>query len=208
MTDTPRHPLAWPDGWKRTPRAERQRASFGTVERRAGVYAGKSRISVADAVGRLADELRALGAEREVLSTNLRPRLDGRLEGAEPGEPGAAVYFVLHGRRLCLAADRWDRVADNITALAWHIRALRAIERYGVGTTDQAFAGYLALAPDPEREWWLVLDLPPAASLVEVEEAFRRLAKTAHPDAGGSHDRMARLTAARTAARKALGAPA
>lgn len=208
-----RYPLAWPTGWKRTGSVLRRRAQFGkvvSVIAAGGTYGGKKPLTVNDAIARLARELRLLGADREVLSTNLQPRLDGglRLDRGEPVDPGAAVYFRLHGQPRCLACDRWDRLADNVAALAHHVEALRAIERYGVGTTDQAFAGYAALESSPD-EWWLVFELDrAAATLVDVEEAFRRLAKTAHPDAGGSHDRMTRLTAARTAARRALGAPA
>ncbi len=205
-----RYPLAWPAGWRRTPTLQRKRAQFGKVQRQAGAYAGKASLSVADAVVRLATELRRLGADDEILSTNLRPRLDGLLRadrGGEPADPGAAIYFRLKGQPRCLACDRWDRVADNVAAVALHVEALRAIERYGVGTTEQAFGGYAALAPTA-AEWWLVLEVPRSATLTEIEEAFRRLAKAQHPDIGGSHDGRARLTEARTAARRALGAPA
>jgi hypothetical protein len=34
-------------------------------------------------------------------------------------------------------------VADNIAAIAAHIDAIRRQDRYGVGTLDQAFAGYV-----------------------------------------------------------------
>lgn len=46
-----------------------------------------------------------------------------------------------------------------------------------------------------------VLDLPPEGSLnpAEINAAFRRLAKQAHPDAGGSSEHYRRITAARDA---------
>ena len=46
-----------------------------------------------------------------------------------------------------------------------------------------------------------LLDLPPEGELTaaEINSAFRRLAKSAHPDAGGSHDDYCRLTEARDA---------
>lgn len=43
------------------------------------------------------------------------------------------------------------------------------------------------------------------ATLEEAKKAYRRLAQLCHPDAGGTHDAMARLNAARDAARTALG---
>jgi curved DNA-binding protein CbpA len=70
---------------------------------------------------------------------------------------------------------------------------------------EQAFAGYAALPAAPL--WFEILHIAPTATLDQVEDAFRTLAKTSHPDTpGGSHDAMSRLTAARAAARKALDA--
>jgi hypothetical protein len=199
-----RYPLSWPSGWRRTPAPQRRHARF-TTGGGAGIGRGRP-LTVMDGIRRLTDELGRLGATHELLSTNVPTRLDGlpRSDQAQPTDPGVAVYFRLKGQPRALACDRWDRVADNIAAIAAHIEAIRAVDRYGVGTLDQAFAGYAAL-PATTEDWWLVLEIPKTATLVDVEEAFRRLAKTAHPDAGGSHEAMARLTAARTAARRALG---
>lgn len=74
-------------------------------------------------------------------------------------------------------------------------------DRYGVGTLQQAFAGYAALPPSPDHDWRVVLELPPGRVTVEqVETNFRKLARTAHPDVGGSVDAMSRINAARDAA--------
>ncbi len=220
MTDreVQRYPLAWPVAWKRTPARDRRRAEFrksvnavdpatGTVVRTPGGRAMSERaLTLRDALERLERELRLLDAAGEILSSNMRVGLNGvpRAGQAEPDDPGAAVYFQLEGADKCLACDRWDRVADNVAAIAQHIDALRRIDRYGVGTRDQAFAGYAALPPAPAVEWWIVLGVNPSATRDDVDEAFRRQAKDAHPDAGGAHDRMARLTEARAAAYKAL----
>jgi DnaJ-domain-containing protein 1 len=105
------------------------------------------------------------------------------------------------GKPRCLACDRWLRVADNIAAIAAHIYAIRAVDRYGVGTMEQAFAGYAAL-PASSEEWWLVLGVGRDASEDEVDTAYRRLAREHHPDVGGDTNHMARLNAARDAARR------
>ncbi len=201
MSDTAqRYPLSWPIGWRRT--AYRRRAQFG----RHGEF-GKQALSVADALGRLVGELGRLGATDHVLSTNVPVRLDGlplSQRVSPPKDPGAALYFRLKGKARCLACDKWDRVPDNITAIAFHIRALRAVDRYGVGTMEQAFGGYTAL-PAAATEWWTILGVSPNATLEEAEAAFRELARQQHLDQrGGSHDGMARLTEARQAAREAL----
>lgn len=206
-----RHPLSWPSNWKRTPNDQRKRANFSTSStRRVTLDDGrvmdrhdKQPLTVAGALQRLSGELSRLGATHEVLSTNVQTRLDGlpRSGQAEPIDPGAAVYFKLKGKDRCLACDKWTRVADNIAALAQHIDALRRIERYGVGTMEQAFAGYAALPPDASSDWWIVLGVRSDASQDEIDRAFRDKSKTAHPDQGGRHEDMARLSAARAAAK-------
>ena len=107
-----------------------------------------------------------------------------------------------------LACDTWTRLADNLAAVAAHVNALRAIERYGVGTVDQAFAGYDAL-PAKGATLRTTLGFAPdqTVTLDDVDAAFRSRAREAHPDAEkGSHDAMASLTAARIEAREELGA--
>jgi hypothetical protein len=197
-----RFPLSWPDGWPRTPSHQRRRAAFGTKQR--NDY--KRQLTVATAMGRLIGQLARLGAKSELLSTNLDIRLDGlpRSGQAEPEDRGAAVWFWLKKKPLCLACDKWDRVADNIGAIAHHIDALRRIDRYGVGSIEQAFAGYVALPPKA-TEWWVILGVRPDASLDEVNARFRELARANHPDAGGNVAEFQRLTEARRAAAEVLG---
>lgn len=214
MVTPQRYPLTWPAGWRRTPAAARRRAAFNRRTTTSVVIEGQSQdrtarraLTVADAIGRLAGELRRLDAGREILSTNVALRLDGqpRSDRQTPDDPGAAVYFRLDGRDQALACDRWDRTADNVAAIAEHIAALRAIDRYGVGTLEQAFRGYTALPPKADVDWWIPLELPATATLDQVEAQYRELAKRHHPDAGGHADDMARLTAARDRARVVLG---
>jgi hypothetical protein len=54
---------------------------------------------------------------------------------------------------------------------------------------------------DDDKEHRTVLDLPMQGSLKpsEIKTAFRRLAKTAHPDAGGSDEHYRRIAEARDA---------
>lgn len=205
MTEQTRYPLSWPTGWKRTPSAERQRASFGKSRRDQvadKMVVTTQRINVPDAIVRLSAELQRLGATSELLSTNLQTRLDGYPRGgqSEPFDTGVACYFKLNGKPQVLACDRWNRVADNIAAIAQHIDALRRIERYGVGTMEQAFAGYAALPASP-TDWWLVLEVGADATDDDIDAAYRRLARAQHPDVGGSHDAMARLNTARDIAK-------
>jgi len=213
-----RYPLTWPATWPRTHAANRQRATFSksisetTTQRDElgrDVRQVKRRsldLSTADAATRLEDQIARLGGTEAILSTNQRLRMDGRPKQneGEPSDVGAAVYFRLKGKPRCLACDKWDRVADNVAALAAHIDALRRIDRYGVGTMDQAFAGYTAL-PAASTDWRAVFDLNGNhVTFDEVDARHRTLAMIHHPDRGGDPAMMARINAARDAARKEL----
>jgi hypothetical protein len=182
------YPLSWPAGWKRA--HWRKSAPF----RSGGVD-----MTIATARKRLADQLDLLRADNVILSTNVELRADGqpRSDRRTPDDPGVAVYFNLKGRKTVLACDKWDTVADNIAALAKHIDAMRGMDRWGVGTLEQAFTGYAALpAPDP---WWEILGLSgPTRSAETIRKAWATASRDAHPDRpGGSHDKQARVNAAR-----------
>jgi hypothetical protein len=152
--------------------------------------------------------MRRLGATSYVLSTNVELRNDGypRSGQKEPTDPGAAVYFRLKNRDQVLACDAFTTVADNIGAIARHIEALRTMDRYGVGTVEQAFAGYVALPSRVEDavDWRAVLRITGDAPLAIAEAQYRVLMRTAHPDVGGSTEAAARLNAAIKKAREVL----
>lgn len=213
MSDKTRYPLSWPTGWARTKSHQRERATFrssrlSTFTNQLGQHVttrNAKALTVSDAIKRLSGELSRLGATDEILSTNVETRLDGlpRSNQPEPSDPGAAVYFKLKGKPRCLACDKWNRVADNIAAIAQHIDALRRIDRYGVGTMEQAFAGYAALPPSAD-DWRTVFGLSQSATMADVEAKFRTLAIQHHPDRGGDPAVMSKLNAARDAAKKDL----
>jgi len=209
-----RYPLAWPTGWKRTAAHQRQSPRFQTKEtvyvNGGGSYKASKALSFSQACDRLEAEVSRLGAQRPIISSNVELGMRGA-PLASSGErkhddPGVALYFTLKGQARCLACDAYVTVAGNIAAIAAHIDALRRIDRYGVGTLDQAFAGYAPRLQAAATEWTIVLGVPRSASRAAIEDAFTRLAKTAHPDTGGSHDAMARLSEAKTAAFREVSA--
>lgn len=205
------YPLSWPPGWKRTEAVSRQRSQFRKASRREGErwVPPRSR-TVREALDELFLELERLGVRDwdVVVSSNLQvARTTGlpRSGQAEPKDPGVAVYFDLDGRSCVLACDRWDKVADNVYAIAKHIGALRGQDRWGVGSVEQAFAGYTALPETTSGEsCWDVLGVDRSASRADVERAYRVRAMTEHPDQGGTDERMARLNQARSAALRNL----
>lgn len=212
MSEKQAYPLTWPDGWRRTAPSDRKIAQFGT---RRGVpeYRTKRQVTVAEAVDRVRAELFRMGIEAIIISTNVEVRQDGLpySNRREPRDPGAAVYWrAASGREQCMAIDRYDRVADNLAAIAATIEALRAIERHGgAEILDRAFRGFAALpeATAMHPAWRVVFGfaLNAAVTLEEMESKFRELARQHHPDAGGEEDQMRALIQARSQARAELG---
>lgn len=223
MTDATRYPLSWPFGWKRTPARERQPTTFTETKPGAPTLPlnappgtpptpSKRTVPVTFVTARLRlwNQLAHMGVmyDDSILSTNVQlnsfghPRADRKM----PDDPGVAVYFQLHGKDRVLACDRWDSVAGNMAALANHIDAIRRVDRYGVGTLDQAFAGYDALPPPGASNrppWRKVFGIPDDMPVTPsaVSETYKELAKQFHPDLqGGSHEAMAMLNEARDAA--------
>lgn len=185
-------PLSWPAGWRRLERWQRERARFSRFDQR---------LSVLDGITRVLGELARMGIDRDdvVISTNVPTRLDGlpKSNTAEPADPGVAVYWRSGKGSRCMAIDRYDRVADNLAAIAATLDAMRAIERHGgAAILDRAFAGFAAL-PAPEQPWQVLGLQTSRPTREQVEDAFRRLAMKHHPDRGGDPAEMARINAAR-----------
>ena len=184
------YPLTWPQGWPRKKSYQRSRAKFSTSGRVLSVMGGIQRVLL---------ELERLGVKRDdlVISTDIPTRLDGLPRSDRTVvDPGVAVYWRKGKDTRCMAIDRYDRVADNLAAIAATLEAMRAIERHGgAEILDRAFTGFVAL-PAPEQ-WWQVLGVAENATRGEIDAAYRRLAALHHPDRGGDSAQMARINTAR-----------
>jgi len=101
----------------------------------------------------LCGEMERLGTKSWLMSCNRARRRDGQpySDRSQPADTGVAVYFDLKGRQVSLACDKWNRVEDNVWAIAKHVEALRGQERWGVGSIEQAFRGYMAKKHHPDR---------------------------------------------------------
>lgn len=182
-------PLYWPEGRSRTPIWKRQRSRFNT--------------GFGASVNLVIGELRRLGATHSVVSTNVALRRDGLpLAAAKRVEDtAAAVYFMYKGKQVCFACDRWDKVEDNIYAVAKTIDAMRGIHRWGTGDMlDAAFTGFVALPPP--SNWRELLGDPKTVEDAEIK--YRFLARHTHPDAGGTQEKMSELNTAIAAARNEM----
>jgi hypothetical protein len=195
------YPLAWPDGWKRTPSHERKSAQFGKTETRYRndntAYTDKRQLSISDGAARALGELDRMGVPNDdvVISTNARPRLDGLPRSDEnPKDPGAAVYWRDGLFPRVIAIDRYDRLADNLGAIAATLEAMRAIERHGgAKILERAFTGFTALpAPDQVtgRGWREVLGIEEGVEATQelITQRYRLLRSANHPERGGSND--------------------
>ncbi len=191
-------PLSWPSGTPRTSRFSTRRAPF----RPTTLYHEAQRVL---------EELRLLGVRSAdvVISSNYRVRPDGIPYSKQPrvDDVGVAVWFKLKGERRVLACDKWDRAEHNLRAVALHVHAIRGQQRWGVGTIEQAFAGFVAL---PQQAggvpWWEYFGLEPDASVEEIRHAYRTSAKYDHPDAGGARERWDELQVMLRAALDAVAA--
>ena len=185
-------PLRWPAGWPRHS-GEPKPSQFQT--------------SFDGALKRLRDEIRLLGADPNslIISSNVPLTSQGNpFAGggrSRIGDAGVAIFFDLGGKPTVMARDAHDTVHANLMALAHSVGHMRGLARHGGDHMMRtAFSGFAALpAPGPPKTpWHEILHLLPSCRNPDlIEAAYRTLAKSAHPDAGGSADEMAKLSQAR-----------
>lgn len=178
------YPLQWPMGWPRTETPTRAR--FGTRDARGW---GVNKRSVANARDILLEEMRRIGVDSTysvVISTNMPTRKDGLpySNAKEPDDSGVAVYFTIDGDIKVIPRDLYDRVADNIYAIALVIQAMRLIERHGGETMlKAAMVGMRALPESGSgAKWWEVLGMQPGDPPEEIKRSYRHLSALHHPD--------------------------
>lgn len=194
------YPLAWPAGWPRA--RSRRRAAFKDYGSRVSFYTAEERVRYELERLAVADQ-RAI--DTVIISTN-------QIRDRAPADPGAAVYFQLAAKPMrVVAIDIYDRVADNVAAIAATLDALRAIDRHGgAQILERAFTGFDAL-PAP-KQWWDILGLnletlrkmPLEARRSAINGFYRSLMIERHPDNGGSHEGAAELNQARDAGLKEI----
>jgi hypothetical protein len=132
-------------------------------------------------------EIEALHGSEVIIGVVTSPdsiRLDGRMRAdARVNHPGVEVSFGVPQRgRLVFHTDRhkgyvnsWQ---DNLRAITLGLEALRAVDRYGITSTAEQYAGFAQLttsAPNPER----------GRQLVDRHGGLRPALRATHPDHGG-----------------------
>ena len=190
------YPLYWPEGRQRTPLAYREPAKF--------------ECTMARARDDVLHEIKLMKGSDPIISTNVALRRDGLPSGNQKrvDDCGVAVYFTYNGEQVCFACDRWDKIEHNMRAIAKTIEALRGIARWGTGDMMQAaFRGFAALPDQSNGNNWRRVFGFTAFEIVMIDDVrarYRKMAAEAHPDRGGSNERMAVLNLAWQKAQEAL----
>lgn len=150
-------------------------------------------------------ELDMLGAPRavvqlEVPEGGIYVAGDGLKANVRPEHPGVVLSFEsVHGP-LQYGTDRFEGWHDNLRAIALGLEALRRVDRYGLGSHGEQYAGWKAIDAAPGSvddaaafiagllDGWTagdLLDWPGKPHRESVANAYRLAAKLVHPDAGG-----------------------
>jgi hypothetical protein len=176
--------LTWPDGRPRA--AQRVKSPFKNRE-------------AASETRAIEIELERWGIRRFIVSRN-HQRIFA-------GDPAAATWWTdRKGELRVLACDRYVKLADNLHAIRLTLEALRAVERWGAYTAEQAAEGARPLAlPPPEVaravDWRSVLGYVSALAndkqLVLCEHAYRALSREANGDEARQLDLNLAIEAAR-----------
>lgn len=173
--------LDWPEGFDRTPAADRRR------------YPGHFEVSRSRAFDSIVEELEkmdAVNVQVETAAPHTAKHPHRPYQDREPDDPGVVVRWERDGRGYVAPCDRWDNLRDNARAIALYLDAKRAIERYGVSTLEGEFATQALPDPDDVGEAadpppHQVLGVSPDAPEPVVKGAARSLKAEHHPDAGG-----------------------
>lgn len=193
-------PLSWPNGWPRRKKLQDSDRRFnGPTYQWHRIYRG------------LVEELKRIGAEHIVVSTNQMLRNDGipYAQVRKIDDPGVAVYFKRRGKPLVMAQDRFNTIMGNMRSLTMAVEGLRQMERHGGAVMlERAFDGFAALPP-PE-DCWSTLGLAHIPreniSRATVMKAFRERAMAGHSDTGSGGIDMSRLVKARDEALERVAA--
>lgn len=145
-------------------------------------------------------------SRREIVTQLTRWNHDNRYSAAiigkydfpvpeEVGSSTATVRFELRGQAITVACSSQSTYQQNLRCVVFAIESMRMNEKRGIA--DTLAKAYLQLAPPPQhRDPYEVMGLRPDADMEAVEVIYKTLAKTRHPDAGGSDAAMKELNEA------------
>lgn len=165
----------------------------------------------------LLTELRQLKAKDIVIEAGFRDsdiRLDGwpRANAPQPKDPGIRIAFESKHGPMVYQCDRYDGWQENVRAIALGLKALRAVDRYGITGNAEQYTGFRAIeAPRTFTGFATVDDALSflrqkselsSANDVALKTLVRIVARKCHPDHGGTNDAWTRFDEATRLLRK------
>lgn len=129
-------------------------------------------------------ELEKLGASSIVIGCGLREqdiRNDGwpRTGARVPEHPGVEVSFDSPHGRLVYATDVCEFWEHNVRAIGLGLEALRAVDRHGITSSGEQYAGFKSLPAAGQGT------VRRGEELVREHGSVREALKATHPDHGG-----------------------
>lgn len=140
-------------------------------------------------------EARQIGARRVVVELALREadlRLDGKpYANAKTDHPGVTVALDSRHGPLKYTADKFATWQENLRAIALGLEALRKVDRYGMTSRGEQYAGWKALPAGTSDE------VERGHALIREHGSLPAALKATHPDHGGNVDDFRAVQAAR-----------
>lgn len=125
-------------------------------------------------------ECRQLGARRVVVElaiTEADLRLDGQpYAGTKPRHPGVTIAFESTHGPLKYTADKFATWTENVRAIALGLEALRKVDRYGMTSRGEQYAGWKALPAGAGG------DAENGRRIIEAEGSIAAALRATHPD--------------------------
>lgn len=113
-----------------------------------------------DSLNDLEREIEAVSGSDVLIGIVVDPSQIGIAGGLKAGarttvrHPGVEVSFEVGDRRVAFHTDAYPSLPANLRAIALGLEALRAVDRYGITSTGEQYAGFAQLTaggPDPVR---------------------------------------------------------
>jgi hypothetical protein len=160
-------------------------------------------------------QLRAKYVAVEAFFTRDQIRNDGwPLSKAVPSSPGVILSFTGKTGELSFPCDTYKTFDDNLRAIALAMKALRAVDRYGVTQHAEQYKGWAKLPPAPDSMkaqdalafLTLYSDIQPR-DRDTLEKAYRAAARKLHPDNpdSGNQSQFVMLQQAKEAVQREYG---
>jgi len=164
-------------------------------------------LTVDQSIKYLEEEIWAFGAQSATIYSFYERLNVPRLRRANEEDSAISVKVGLNTRNYHFICDRWYLLEHNLYALHLSLRALKNIEKWGVGdlTTilkpfDVSYETVVKEGDSRINEWMHTLGLGPTATIEDANAIYRNRAKLA----ADNQDELLKLNQAIEDARKAL----